>query len=169
MPTIVQNLNVRSSGTREGDNGYGFRKTGLFTFNSTYGSSGYIHMLTNIPYNNTAFYMIEAVGYNYGLSQDIYSTWGFRPNGINSDIKYSSASRTSGLEPDVTPLQGIYNSASGTGYVVVYAFAASFYYIGFTLNVFAVTNDVSEEDTRAQIPDVQITASSLNQTSGAYY
>jgi hypothetical protein len=126
-------------------------------------------MLTNIPYNNTAFYMIEAVGYNYGLALDIYCTWGFRPSVINSNIKYASESRTNGLLPGSTTLQGIYNSSSGTGYVVVYAYADSFYYIGFALNVFAATNEASIDDERAQIPDVQITASSLNQTSGAYY
>ena len=125
MPTRVQNLNVRSSGTREGQNGYGFRKTGFFTYNSTSSTSGYIHMLTNIPESTFALYMIEAVGYNYGLAQDIYCTWGFRPTGIKDNIKYASESRTNGLLPGSTTLQGIYISSSEN--VVVYAYAASFY------------------------------------------
>lgn len=172
MPVKFQNtMAVRGTATRDWTNfrGTGLRKTAFFKYNSTYGGSAYIHMKTNIPYTHRAWYMIEALGYNYGLAKDVCCFWGFRPNLISSNVKAANSSRTDGLLPANTNLNGIYYS--GDSYVVIYAYSSSFYYIGFALNLFAATDSeqsVADPD-KYYIPDVQITASSLNQTAGAYY
>ena len=172
MPVKFQdNMAVRGTATRDWTNfrGTGLRKTTFFKYNSTYGSSAYIHMKTNIPSNHRAWYMIEALGYNYGLGKDLYSFWGFRPNLISSNVKGANSSRTDALLPQSTNLNGIYYSSDS--YVVIYAYSSSFYYIGFALNLYAATDpEQSESDpSRYYIPDVQIIASSLNQNAGAFY
>ena len=172
MPVKFQdNMTVRGTATRDWTNfrGTGLRKTAFFKYNSTYNGSAYIHMKTNIPFDKRVWYMIEAVGYNYGLGKDLYCFWGFRPGLISSNVKAANSSRTDGLLPANTNLNGIYISSDN--YVVIYAYSASFYYIGFALNLYAATDSEQSviDPDKYYIPDVQITASSLNQNAGANY
>lgn len=170
MPAKFQdNIAVRAYPSRDYEfyKGAGFRKSAFFKYNSTYDDSGYIHMKTNITANNRAWYMIEAVGYNYGLNSDVYCMWSFRPD---IGAKTSTTIRTEGLNPTNTTQNGVYSTEDN--YMVIYAYADSFYYIGFALNVFTGTNpesDPNDPEDRYFIPDVQIIASSLNQVSGIYY
>jgi hypothetical protein len=173
MPVKFQdNIAVAGFPSRDWENfrGAGLRKTAFYKFNTTSSTGGYIHMKTNIPVDKRAWYMIEATGYNYGLSKDIYCFWGFRPNLIPSQVKAANSSRTEGLVPQNTQENGIYISEDD--FVVIYAYASSYYYIGFALNLYAATSttfDPGDPGDPYYIPDVQVVAASLNQSGGRYY
>ena len=169
MPTKLQTLTVR----RTSYAGYnyenaGFRKNGFFKYNSTYNgdpAGGYIHMLTNIPSSNRAWYTIEAVGYNYGLSQDILCYWSFKPN---IEVKGSRTPQTDGLRSNYNTSQGVFFNS---GYVEIVGYSSTIYYIGFALNAYVGTNSAEAADPTSgyYVPDIQITASAFNQSGAAYY
>jgi hypothetical protein len=94
----------------------------------------YIHMKTNIARYSSVMYMIEAIGYNYGMAQSVRCAFtgymyddGTRP-GITI---YNPTQFTNypGLTAD-----GQYLSTDN--YLCLRLYAASVYYCGFVLNVY---------------------------------
>lgn len=160
MPTKLRNLTVKGQQTQaweERVRGYGLRKSSIFTCNTTYNDYGYIQMLTNIPVRqeDTKYYILEAVGYNYGLASDIFCWWGFENSlEYNKAVSYAEG----GLVVDSRLAFGcIYESDQqyDDDYrVVIVAFADSCYYMGFALNAYVISNSNSFES----IEDVQVTA-----------
>jgi hypothetical protein len=139
-----------------------FQQRRIYTYNTTSGSPLYIHFKTNIGgASNYAMYMIEAVGYNYGLASPIRCAWGFylySPAGAyatGSIIRIGLKNQYGGLNAD-----GVYLSSDY--YVCIRAYAASNYYNGFTLNAYATRTDVQSQN---------VTIQSVIQTSnsGNYY
>lgn len=139
-----------------------FQQRRIYTFNTTSGSPQYIHFKTNIGgASGYAMYMMEAVGYNYGLALPIRCAWGFY---LYSPVStYATGYLTQiGLKNQYGGLNadGVYMSSDF--YVCIRAYAASNYYNGFTLNAYATRTDATSQN---------VTILSVIQTSnsGNYY
>jgi hypothetical protein len=126
---------------------------GLFQFSNGSSSGNYIHMETSItqPSSNIMM-MLEAVGYNYGGSNPIRCSWVFYSY---SSVIGATNTAYSGMNAD-----GVYYTSAG--YVAIRAYAASPYYIGFTLNAYPTAGNGGGTV-------ISIRRSSQNSTSGAYY
>ena len=139
-----------------------FQQKYIYTFNTTSGSPLYIHLKTNLigatTYN---MWMFEAVGYNYGLSAPIRSSWAFH-------ISTAGAPYTNGFLYNIglvnqyggLTAHGVYIASDG--YIVLRAYAASNYYNGFTINAYATRSDVTQSN-------VSIIASIQTTDGGNYY
>jgi hypothetical protein len=96
--------------------------------------------------------MVEAVGYNYGGSNPIRCSWVFYSYQY---VIGAMATAYSGMNAD-----GVYYTSAG--YVAIRAYAASPYYIGFTLNAYPTAGNGTGQP-------LSIRRVSQNSTSGAYY
>lgn len=127
----------------------------IYSYNSTNGSLTYMHFKTNISNTANKIVMIEAIGYNYGFSSAIRSSWCFYAwNNLVIDKGRQNFYAAGGLAAD-----GIY--ASSDGYAVIRAYSSNPYYIGYILN--------AHSGPAGYGTNVQITAANANTNSGAYY
>lgn len=129
-----------------------FFRWGTYSPNTTY-----IHIKTNIVRYSSVMYMIEAIGYNYNLSQSIQCahvgyTYSLAPNTIYNAGQFQAYN---GLTA-----HGQYLSSDD--FVVLRFFAADCTYAAFSLNCYQ-TNPV------AATVSPQVTAIVLNNTSGVHY
>lgn len=128
------------------------RKIG--TFYTGEGSPSYIHFKTNLGGGIDTMYMIEAVGFNYGVAKAVRCAWGFQWSyGVVRNIGLQNA--YPGMNAN-----GVY--VSSDGYLCIRAYAAGHYYNGFMLNAYATRTDQTHYN-------VSITAASQNSNSGNYY
>ena len=125
----------------------------IYHFNTGSGSPLYIHMKLSIQ-ETYPMWLIEAVGYNYGLGASVRCAWGFHKSGAGL---YSIGLQNAygGLNAD-----GIYLSSDG--YPVIRAYAGSQYYQGFILNAYSTRGDAASSN-------ISVIAASQNSTSGNYY
>ena len=127
----------------------------ILNFNTTAGSPNYIHMKTNIYAPSAdSMWMFEAVGYAYGAAAPIRCSWGIYVYN-NNLYQTGVANIYSGMNAD-----GMYLSSDR--YVCIRAYASGMYYVGFTLNAYAVRLDTSHQN-------VSILDVSQNSNSGNYY
>lgn len=134
-------------------NQYGqyFTQIGSYHFSSTdQQSNTYLHLKTNISSQIYSMYMLEFVGYNYGLSQNVRSSIVFHTSGALYQVGAQN------IYPGLTP-QNVYYSSDN--YVVIRCYAASFYYMGFVLNAY-MTGPYTGN------PPFNVTAVQLNTNSG---
>jgi hypothetical protein len=126
---------------------------GIFEFSNASTSGNYIHMETSItqPSSNIMM-MLEAVGYNYGGGNPIRCSWTFYSFAY---IIAGTANGYAGMNAD-----GVYYTSAG--YVAIRAYAASPYYIGFTLNAYPTAGNGTGQP-------ISIRRVSQNSTSGAFY
>lgn len=124
-----------------------------FTTNS---SVTYIHFKTNVPISSYIMTMIEAVGFNYGMSLPIRCSWGFYTYGsyiYNNSLRNSAYT---GMTADA-----VYTSSDN--YVCVRAYTSGgSYYNGFILNGYQTAGN-------GRGYDLQITASSYGTNSGSAF
>lgn len=128
-----------------------FTQLGVYSFATTDGSLGYVHLKTNVPKTRNTMWMIEFVGYNYGSLEVTRSAICFHTSGgtiynIGVHKFYIGG---------VTP-QAAYSSTDG--YVVIRT-NASFYYSGFVINAYSTAPYAPNEA-------FTITAASQNNNSG---
>lgn len=117
----------------------------------------YIHLKTNIPRYSSAMYMIEAVGYNYGIGQSIRCAWtGYMYNDPGYTVY--APNQFQGY-PGLTA-HGQY--VSSDNFLVLRATAATLRWPSFTLSAYQM-NPVPVID------PVRITATAANLTSGAHF
>lgn len=151
MATLATPTNVRTAGS-----GW-YTKYNIYTFNTTSGSPYYVHFKTNVSASTEKIFMIEAIGYNYGLALPIRSSWGVYTTGGGSTT-------AKGLQDAGGPLgaglnaNGVYTSTDG--YACIRAYASSLYFAGWILNAHVHPS---------YAVDITITAANQNSTSGAYY
>lgn len=127
----------------------------IFNFNTTSGSPAYVHMKTNIAAGAAdSMWMFEAVGYAYGAASPVRCSWGLYVYN-NNLYQTGVANIYGGMSAD-----GSY--VSSDGYVCIRAVSGGIYFLGFTLNAYAVRLDTTHQN-------VTITAASQNSTSGNYY
>lgn len=110
------------------DTGTWVTQLGAYSFTTTDGSLGYLHLKTNVPVSRNTMWMIEFVGYAYGASTNIRAGIVFHTSG--GTIYHVGAQNT---YPGLTP-QAVYTS--GDGYAVIRVTAA-FYYTGFVINAYS--------------------------------
>jgi hypothetical protein len=136
-------------------NSWYLQQRSIFNFNTTSGSPTYVHMKTNIyaPGNDT-MWMFEAVGYAYGGAAPVRCGWGLYVYN-NNLYQTGVANIYGGMSAD-----GIYLSSDR--YVCIRASSGGIYYLGFTLNVYAVRLDTTHQN-------VSITAAVQTDNSGNYY
>ena len=110
------------------DTGTWVTQLGVYSFATTDGSLGYLHMKTNVPVSRNTMWMIEFVGYAYGAAQNIRSSIVFHTSG--STIYHVG---TQNCYPGLTP-QAVYTSSDSYAVIRV---TASFYYTGFVVNAYS--------------------------------
>lgn len=133
------------------DSWYKMQKN-FYTFNTQSRTPLYIDMKTNLTYNQSGIWMIEAVGYNYGTSAVVRSAWSFS---ISSGIESLSLNdMASGITAKTAYI-------SSDNYVVLKVNATDMYFLGFVLNAYTFFPDWSKS--------IQITAAAQSATSGRYY
>lgn len=110
------------------DTGTWASQLGVYSFYTTDGSLGYLHLKTNVPNNRNTMWLVEFVGYAYGASQNIRAGIVFHTSG---GIIYNIAGQN--IYPGLTP-QTVYSSSDG--YVVIRV-TASFYFTGFVINAYS--------------------------------
>lgn len=126
----------------------------IYSFNTTSGTTTYMHFKTNVSNTANKIVMLEAIGYNYGASQAIRCSWCFYAyNGGTIDRGRQTVANT-GLVAD-----GVYSSSDG--FAVIRAYTSNPYYIGYILN--------AHSGPAGYGTNVQITAVNANTNSGAHY
>jgi hypothetical protein len=135
-------------------NSWYLQQRGIYNFNTTSAGPTYLHIRTSVFHDEDTMWMVEAVGYNYGTSSPVRCSWGFYVYG-NTIYQSGVADIYGGLNAN-----GIYSASNG--HVCLRATAASFYYLGITLNVYACRLDTTHKN-------VSIVAISQNSTPGNYY
>lgn len=136
-------------------NSWYLQQRGIFNFNTTSGSPSYVHMKTDIyAPGNDSMWMLEAVGYAYGGAAPIRCGWGLY---VYSNNLYQTgvANIYGGMSAD-----GMYLSSDR--YVCIRAQSGGMYFLGFTLNVYAVRLDTTHQN-------VSISAAVQSDNSGNYY
>jgi len=140
-----------------------FTQRAFYTFNTTVSSPTYIHMKTNIGgLSNYAMYMIEAVGYNYGVGAAIRCAWGFYL--YSPAATYATGTLNSvGLKNQFGGMSadGVYMSSDY--FVTIRAAVSSNYFNGFTLNGYSVRTDTGAAQ------NISIQAAVQTSNSGNYY
>jgi hypothetical protein len=100
----------------------------FYKYMTTASTPSYIHMKTNNPILSGQMSMIEAIGYNFGLSLPIRCAWTMYTYG-GGGVYPGMQNCYGGLNAD-----NIY--ASSDGYAVIVAYATTLYYCGFSLNAY---------------------------------
>ena len=132
--------------------GYAVHRS-IFKAFTTDGSVTYLHFKTNVPIASYIMTMIEAVGYNYGMSAPIRCAWGFYTYG---SYIYSSSVRNTGYTG--LSANGVY--ASTDGYVCIRGYSSGgSYFNGFILNGYQTAGN-------GRGFDILITAASYGTNSG---
>lgn len=114
-----------------------------------------LHIKLNIPTQDYSMWMIEAVGYNYGMQQSIRTSWvwySYPPSGGVGYIGLANA------YPGLTAA-AVYNSTDG--YVCLRADATSMYFIGLILN--AYRNNDGNGHYKVQMLSYAFTTTTANQ------
>lgn len=148
MATLTTPTNVRTAGS-----GW-YSQYQLYNFYTTSGSPQYVHFKTNVSTSTEKIFMLEAIGYNYGLGLAIRCSWGvYTTGGGGATAKGLQTFSSTGLVAD-----GVY--ASSDGYACIRAYGSSLYFAGWVLNghvhpSWSVT--------------ISITDVNQNATSGNYY
>jgi len=127
---------------------------GIFNFNTTYSSNGYVQLKTNVG-GDDSMWMFEAVGYNYELSLPVRSMWSW--------YSYGSGIYSVGLSNPYSGLTAHRVYAAGDGSSVIVAYASSLYYLGFTVNAYNERANATGQRTP------QITASVVMSSDYNYY
>jgi hypothetical protein len=133
----------------------GMQQYGVFSFaNATSSGGSYIHMETSItqPSSNVMM-MLEAVGYNYGVSAPVRCAWNFYS--YSYAVGNINNSNYTGMTAD-----GIYYTSAG--YVAIRAYTSSPHYLGFTLNAYPTAGNGAQTS-------ISIRRVSQNSTAGSYY
>lgn len=152
----AQNLNILNNAFT--NDGTFMQYKGFWKFNST-GSGPYLHMKTNINTVNN-MWCFDAVGYNYGDSHAIRCTWVVHKSG--GGLYYVGGGNL---------YFGMYNDGcylSGDGYIVLRAYAGSYFYIGFMLNAYN-TADVYDQSGLGNNKTPEILAAALSGSSSPIY
>ena len=129
----------------------------FYRHGATFSGTTYIHVKTNFPRYGSQMYMIEAIGYNYGVAQSIQCAFvGYTYNSPGAVITNGGQSQA---YPGLTA-HGQYLSTDD--FVVLRFFATDCTYAAFSLNCYQA-NPIG-----ASISP-QVTAIVLNNTAGAHY
>lgn len=112
------------------DTGTWVTQLGVYSFSTTDGSLGYLHLKTNVPVTGgrNTMWMIEFVGYAYGAAQNIRTAIVFHTS-VNTLYHIGAQNSYPGLTP-----QTVYISSDGYAVIRV---TASFYYTGFVINAYS--------------------------------
>lgn len=122
---------------------------------TTDGSATYLHFKTNVPIASYIMTMIEAVGYNYGMSLPVRCSWAF--------YTYGSYIYNNSLRDTYTGMSanGVYGSSDGFVCIRGYASGGS-YFNGFILNGYQTAGN-------GRGFDILITAASYGTNSGSAF
>lgn len=122
---------------------------------TTMNIAGYWHIKTSLPFQGSAMWMIEAVGYAYGVSQSIRCAW----------TGYSYASQSTIFNPQQfqaypgLTADGQYYSTDNC--VVLRAYSTSTYFTGFNLTAYQLNPST--------VYDMQVISFDVNTNAGAFY
>lgn len=122
---------------------------------STANGAGYFHIKTSIPYQSDAMWMIEAVGYAYGVSQSIRCAWtGYSYSAQSTIYQPAQFQAYPGLVAD-----GQYYSTDN--YVVLRAYTSSTYFAGFNLTAYQLNP--------SNVFNMSMVSFDVNSNAGAFY
>ena len=120
-----------------------------------YSGDTYYHFKTNIPYQSSVMFMIEAIGYNYGSSQNIRSSWcGYTYSAGTVIYSIGLHNAYPGLSA-----HGMYYSSDG--YVVIRANGES-YFTGWAFNAYTTNPTMAGFQ-------IRILATAQNTNAGVHF
>lgn len=125
----------------------------FYRFSTTDGSLPYVHMKTNVSGTSGQMWMVEAVGYAYGLAYPVRLNWNWYCVG-GTIGNYGGVHVYSG-----TYSNGVYMSSDG--YAVLRLQCSAPYYLGFVLNGYVTRTDLGQQ--------IAILSAVQNNNSGAAY